>query len=228
MPRRRFRRRRRRRRRRFKRAPIIARAPLFGKFKVVKLRYCTSGQLTPDPSGTFMVAHSVRPNSAASPNPLANSDTPQGWNLLAPLYEHHFTLGSKTTITFLPNGNTHSGIAFAEKSNISLNNLPSPTLHDLLSNRYVRYRMYGSGPGNAGVTKITYPFSTKKWFNVADVKDVVTLRAINSPGSAPVDEAYMNFGYQFTHPRTGLNATDFIDYCVVMDFIVLFTEPQNQ
>lgn len=209
------------------RASVISRAPLFGKYKIVKVRYCTSGQISPDPSGVFYVAQTLRANAPASPNPIAPSDVPEGWNLISPLYNKAVCLGSKLNLTFLPGNPIHSGVMYVEKSNEALNLLPSPNLNQLLANRYIRYKYYGSGRGNSSHLRITYPFSTKSWFSVKDVRDDPSLASFTAPATLPLHRAYWNFGYQHTHSITGLGVADRIDFVAVVDYIVLFKEPVN-
>ena len=170
------RRRRRRRRRRFmKRRPVISRGPLFGKYKVAKLRFCQAGQLLVTDSGPGVgdqwVVRSFIANGAGTPS-LANPGAqPEGFGLLAPLFQRVYTLGSRITYTVLPPDPAHSGICYLEKSTQNLDGTLSPELSQVLANKYVRYGYYGNGPGNSSKIQKTYTFSTKRWFNCKDVKD---------------------------------------------------------
>lgn len=224
MARKRRTRRRRRRRRRYARRPMISRAPLFGKFKAVKLRYCTAGRLVPDGTGTLFPCAAIRANAPGAPNPDNNSVTSKGWTNVAPLYEKCYCLGSKISVSFMPGAASHSAIFFVQKSNESLASLPAPPLEQILSTRYVRSKLYGSGRGSASHLKITYPFSAKKWFSVKDVKDNIQLSSPPFPGSTdnrPDRIAYFNFGYNVTHATSAGG----IDYVAVIDYLCLFTEP---
>ncbi len=224
MARRKYRRRRRRRMMNPRRS-VISRAPLFGKYKAVKLRYCASGQLSPDSSGFLPIVQSYRANMAATPDPQIPGAVPEGWSTISRLYARCYTLGSKITVTFLPNNAQHSSVFFVAKSNVNLTTQVAPNLSTLLADRYIRYRYYGSGRGNAARTAITYPFSSKKWFTVSNVKDNIALSQHTGTLTLAQRAAYFNVGFQLTH-NPGTTLTD-VDYVIVIDYLCLFTEPIN-
>jgi len=230
MPRRR---RRRRRRRMMRRRPVISRGPLFGKYKVAKLRFSQAGQLlstdTGPPDFDKWIVRSFIANGAGTPSLSNPGAQPEGFGLLAPLFQRVYTLGSRITYTVLPPQTAHSGICWLEKSTQNLDGTLNPELSEILANKYVRYGYYGQGPGNSSKIQKSYTFSTKKWFNCKDVKDNTDLgQDINisgTPLAPPERAAYFNVGWSNTHPsQQGTSNRDFV---VVIDFICLFVGPRN-
>jgi len=228
------RRRRGRRRRRFmRRRPVISRGPLFGKYKVVKLRFSQAGQLlatnTGPSDGDKWIVRSFMANGAGTPSLSNPGAQPEGFGLLAPLFQRVYTLGSKITFTVLPPDPAHSGICYLEKSTQNLDGTLSPDIQEVLANKYCRYGFYGNGPGNSSKIQKSYSFSTKRWFNVKDVKDNDDLgQDINisgTPLAPPERTAYFNCGWANTHPTSAQTGSR--DYVVVVDFICLFVGPRN-
>ncbi len=216
------RKRRRMRRRRFR----ISNAPLFGKSKRVKFRYCESGQLVPSASDPLKYAvNTWRMNAVNDPSVQQPGAQPEGFSLLRELFHKSFVLGSKITINFLPGNATHSVILYAEKSSTNLATLPSPNLSQILDNRYVNWTMYGSGRGNASRPIVRLKYGTKSWFNVKDVTDNDDLSSRNNSISPPFRSAFYNVSAAPTHAITGPLSP--IDYVVVIDFIVQMNEPVN-
>lgn len=229
---RRYRKRRRRRssrrRRRFAAKPI-----LFGKHKCVKLRTCVAGALgvsSQTVGGTRFVCISFSANAGGTPFPLSPALRPAGFDLLQPMFANAFTLGSKISVTWLPNTSTHSIIPWIETSTANLVGLRSPDLEQVLNNKFISYGMYATGAGNSSLIKRTRRFSTKKWFSVADVKDNEDLSQILSstgaPPTLPVRNAYYNVGASMTHNMTDTTMGQ-LDYVVQIEYVVLFTEPRN-
>lgn len=225
---------RRRRRRYMKRRPVIQRGPLFGHYKVVKMRASEAGQLTvgtlpgPPPTDKW-VCRSFLANAAGQPSNQNAGIQPEGWQLIAPLFQRAYTLSSKISVRFLPSDIAHSGIGFVEKSNANLGGIVAPDINQIVANKYCRYGFYGAGAGNSSRTAKNYTFSTKRWFNVSDVKDNDDLaQDIINPTAAilpPERVCYYNFGWSDTH-ETSLGTSN-MDYLVVCDYIVLFTGPRN-
>jgi len=235
MARRKYRRRRRRRTYRKKRSArsILARAPLFGKSKMVKLRFCQAGQLSPGTSGGFTrwLVTSFNANAAGQSSVADPSLQPAGWNLIAPLFQTATTYGCKMSVTWLPSNSTsqHSMIPYIDKSTENIGGTLSPDLQQILNNKFVTYGLYANGPGNSSVIKRQMKFSTKSWFNLSDVKDVDEIaQPLPSTGGVvplPTRRAFLNVGCSTTHPiSTGLSQ---IDVVFVIDYLVLFTEPRN-
>jgi len=234
MPRK-YRKRRRRRNYRRKRSgrSILARAPLFGKSKMVKLCFCQAGQLIPGSDGTNnrWLVSSYHANAAGQPSTSDPSLRPAGWDLIAPLFQVATTFGSKISVTWLPSSspNQHSMIPYIDKSTADIGGTLSPDLQQILNNKFVTYGLYANGPGNSSVIKRNMKFSTKKWFNLADVKDVDEIAQPLPPSGGivilPQRKAFLNVGCSTTHTiSTALSRVDFV---VVIDYLVLFSSPRN-
>lgn len=237
---RRYRRRRTRRRSRRRGPPRygqrVPRAPLFGRRRVIKLRYANSGQFNlaaPGPPDEWL-CRSYRANSAGCPEVLPGGTlgpVPAGWNLIAPLFSKCFTLSSKISLVFLPNDRLHSAIPWVEKSQLSLDGLPSPALAQVLDGKFIRYGFYSSG--NAGTGKITKSMRsyTKSWFSVKDVLDDQTLAQdipVNPALTPPPErEVFYNAGWCNTHLTPAVTNQTPVDFCVTIDFLCVFTEPRD-
>ena len=232
-PRGRGRRRYRRRRRRYmRRRPVIQRGPLFGKFKLVKLRFSQAGQLlvtNTGAEGDKWIVRTFMANACGTPSLSNPGAKPEGFDLIAPLFERVYTLGSRITWTVLPPSNAHSGIGFLEKSTANLDGQLSPGINQVIANKYCRYGFYGAGPGNISKIQLKYNFSTKSWFHVRDVKDVDELgqdiNATGNPTAPPARQAYFNMGWANTHATS--QQTNNRDYVVVIDYMCLFVGPRN-
>lgn len=232
MPYRRRRRRRRRRRyRRSKTAMTIARGPLFGKRRLLKLRSSFSGQIQVVPNGgpageDVWQCITFSANGAAKPNVFDNH-LPAGFANVAPLFEDIYTLSSKIHVNFLPSQTAHSAIPWVEKSAVSLNGSIGPTAQQVLDNRYVSWGLSPQNPGGGQKISRTMKFSTKKWFTVDDVTDNSDLgqKTLTSTPAAPARQAYYNVSWVTTHPT--VSGTQSVDVFVVLDYIVLLCTPIN-
>lgn len=232
MRRRRPRRRRRYRRRNFNKARyVIARAPLFGKRKLVKMRFSESGQLPvevgagPPPQDKWRCV-SYGANAAGKPSVVSEAK-PEGWGLIAPLFQRAYTLSSRIIVTWLPSTGAHSAVPWVEKSTTSLATLLSPDLNQVLANKFVNYGISTNSPsGNSKIQK-KLGFSTKKWFSVKDVMDAEEFSqdTSTSPTLPPNRPAYYNIGWTTTHPTQ--QGTANIDYVVTIDYLVMFVGPNN-
>lgn len=226
--RKRYRRRRRRKGRRTKSAMTIARGPLMGKRKLVKLRYAYSSQLfvTASPSGDKWTCITFSANGAGKPD-VTNNSLPAGWLNVAPLFKECYTLSSKITVNFLPSQTAHSAIPWVEKSTVPLAGLLSPDAQDVVNNRYVNWGLSPQNPGGSQKLQRSMTFSTKKWFSVSDVTDDDDFgqNTQGTPVPAPNREAYYNVGWCTTHPST--SGSQSIDIFCVVDFLCLLVQPVN-
>lgn len=228
--------RRRRRRRSSRYGQRVPRAPLFGKRRIVKMRYAASGQFNLVGGGgpDEWICRSYRANSAGCPEVIpggALGPVPEGWNLIAPLFRRAFTLSCKINVVYLPNDRLHSAIPWIEKSQLSLDGLPSPSLEQVLDGKFCTYGYYASG--NAGVGKISKKMTcyTKSWFSVKDVLDDTSLSQEIPPNPAltppPERVVFYNTGWANTHNVDPVIDQRPVDFVAVLDYVVMFTEPRD-
>lgn len=233
---RRFRKRRPRRRRRYRRRRynprnrVLAKAPLFGKMKLVKLRFSESGQLPVEVAGTPPADKwrcvSYGANAAGKPSVVSEAK-PEGWGLISPLFQRAYTLSSRIIVTWLPSAGAHSAVPWVEKSTTSLATLLSPDLNQVLANKFVNYGISTNNPsGNSKIQK-KMGFSTKKWFSCKDVLDAEEFSQDTStiPTLPPNRPAYYNIGWTTTHPTQ--QGTQNIDFVVTIDYLVAFVGANN-
>lgn len=220
----------RRRRRYSSKRMVLRKAPLFGKRKVVRLRYSQTGQLQLGP-GAFdeWVCKSYRANAAGRPAVSGSVTLPEGWDLISPLFSRAYTLCSKITVVWLPGSVGHSACPWVEKSTVALDGQNSPQLQQILANKFVNYGFYASGAGGTGKLQRSMKFSTKSWFSTRDVLDDTDLsQEIPLDGLPPVPparEAYYNVGWTTTHSTTQETANR--DFLVIIDYVVAFVGPRN-
>lgn len=153
--------------------------------------------------------------------PKAATHSPMGWDQWAALYQRFTVVGSKINLRVLGDyeGSTASsptaiGIFTSEDSSTSV----YTSYTDFIEAKKGVYRLV-SGSQMKSVS-LTVPFSTKRFFNVKDVKDVDDLGALIT--GSPTREAFFDVWYQGLATNHGL-----IRIVVTIDYIVDFQGPKD-
>lgn len=150
-------------------------------------------------------------------DPVGGSQKPQGYGAFAALYNHYIVLGAKVSVTFT---NTDSSTPVVCGLAITDDQTSSTDWRVLTENGRCVWKVLGNNPDKC---KLDINFSTKKFFNLADVKDNKDrLGAVTS--QAPSDQAYLEI---FQEGVDGLTNPAAQYGVVVIDYLVYFSEPKE-
>lgn len=220
-----YRRKRRRKRARRRYAPnprdlmISTRGPVPLSYKT-KMRYATNGIIDAGVGTPANVLY--RANDLYDPEQAVGGHQPLGFDqFVGTLYDHFTVLGSKITVDFVSADSTYLGGA---RCGINVTDDASGVVttfdtvveqggcaHGILTN------MHGQGR-----LRLTKTFSTKKFFNRADVKDCSELRG--NAAASPTEQAYFNVFCQGL--ASGTNPAN-LYVNVLIEYIVLLQEPKQ-
>ena len=213
-----------RRRRRMRRSRAILSG--FPQQKLVKMRYIDSN-ITLDPAAGLYSGHAFRANSVYDPDFTSVGHAPMSYSQWAAIYKKYTVLGAKITVTanasvsatVIPGyiGITLSGDSAPLSNYTSINNI----LESKLTTGGSTTLISGFVNNSPYPAKITRYFSAKKFFGVKDVQDGASLSA--DVNSNPAKDAYFSV---WCASIDGNNPGS-VSLKVMIDYIVLFREPQN-
>lgn len=189
--------------------------------QIARLRYCEGIELNPGASGSLST-HVFRANSCFDPNQTDTGHQPMAWDEYSELYNHYVVLGSKMTIQA-----TASAASTLSPPVIGIFQSDDTTyatsyITTLIEQNRCVYRMVPHGY-QIKTTNLTSRFSTKKFFNVTDVKD--NLDRLGAPISAsPSEEAYF---VVFCGDHAEGEDIQGVYVMVTIDYIVSFSEPKE-
>lgn len=184
--------------------------------RIANLRFCETTNLAC--TSGILNARQYRANSINAPSLTTGSaHQPMAHDQWAILYNHYVVLGSKITFTVI-NDSTVSPAYVGVYLNDGTT-LPYTVGDDFVEARKGQYRLIQQN--NPATIKLTQKFSTKKYFNVADVKDSLG-RLGSSFFNNPTEQAYYSLWYQTLDA-----SSDTIRFSVVVDYIVQFSEPRD-
>lgn len=196
----------------------------FPNSKLVKLRYVQHVVMDPLPAG--VVTAEFRANGPQDPYVTGAGSQPMAWDQWDIMYQRYICLGSKMTATWVPVSGANLNPGYfgitTEASAGQLTQKYGSDLDGLLESKTTgKYTPIGGVLATANTQRpITQTFSTKKFFGVANVSDNQNLGAHTN--TVPVDKAY------FALWLASINGNDpaSMTFKVVIDYIVLFQEPQ--
>ncbi len=207
-------------RRTYRKKRNVPRTLGFPNQKLLKMKYVTNTHLNPGLGS--ISAHVFRANSIFDPDQTGIGHQPMGHDQIAEFYNHYVVHGAKLTVQFNSFSNSSLsppvvGILHTDDTSFTTTD---PTV--LMEQNKGQYRLlahtYQSRP-----TTMVSKFSTKKFFNVTDVKD--NLDRLGAPiGSNPTEEAYFVVwcgALDNTDDITGVNAL------ITLEYIVSFSEPKE-
>lgn len=210
-----------RRRKTYRRRPRIPLGIHKRTNQIARLRYCDTIDLDPGVSGTLST-NVFRANSCHDPNQTGVGHQPMAWDEYSELYNHYVVLGSKITVQFAAQAaSTMSppvvGIFQSDDTTFSTSYITS-----LTEQNRCKYRMIPHGY-QVRPTTICSKFSTKKFFNVKDVKDNLD-RLGAAIGSNPSEEAYF---VVFCGDQAEGEDIAGVYGMVTIEYIVAFSEPKE-
>lgn len=215
----------RRRRRRAKKNMLVAvaRNPI-APSALVKMRYCTTVKL--DAAANSSAQNLFRANSLWDPDYTngGSNHQPIGFDQWMTFYDHFAVLGSKITVDFVSQA-TVNAPANVHGVFITVSDTSSPvtTLETIREQGNAAYGVL-TGSAATGKLRLRKNFSTKRFFNRADVKDCSELRGSGSGDCSEV--AFYVVGTETLDPSRIVNP-DAIYASITIDYIALLTEPKQ-
>lgn len=212
-----------RKRKTYRRKKMRGRRPLTSRYtpsgmpaqRIAKLRYAEQVELTSTLGG--LTEHRFSCNNAYDPNTTGTGHQPMGYDQWSALFNHYTVLGAKVTINTLQNaGAVNPGYIGVYTTDGTSN--PYTSADEFIEAKRGSFTQLVAD--QAHVKRLVSKFSTKKFFNVSDVKDNSELKA--SVTASPSEVAFWNIWYHTTD-----GTTNSVKIMVVIDFIVSFSEPKD-
>ncbi len=162
--------------------------------------------------------HLIRANDPVDPfgniSGVGTDYQPIGWDQWSVFFNHYVVTGSKLT--------TYVSTATSDARGYTGVTLDSATLPNFTSEYYIERKLgsyrFISQPRNS--QKLTCKYSTRKFFNVVDVKDNLS-RLGNDVLSSPTDLAYFRHWWQ-----AAAGASESVRATYILDLVVTFSEPR--
>lgn len=179
------------------------------------LRY--SDNISIASSAGILNKHVFRANGPWDPDVTATGHQPMGFDQWAILYNHMVVVGAKITIKWMSN----VGIDIYQATGVYISDdlsVPYTSVNGFIEAKRGTWRTVTTQRNSISMHT---NFSTKKFFNLTDVKDNIS-RVGSSVDALPPEQAYFNLWYQNVS-----GGTTSADFQVVIDYIVDYSEPKD-
>lgn len=184
--------------------------------RMAKLRYVEQNTQTSTTGGLQTWVWSA--NGLYDPNISSTGHQPMGFDQWANLFNHYVVLGSKITIRVSQRDGSSNpfyyGVILTDDSSA-----PYSTYSSYIEAKKGTFRY--SAQGQQKPVTVMSKYSAKKFYNITDVKD--NLDRIGAPVTANPDDQ----GYFTTWIQTTNATTQAVEALVVIDYIVMFSEPKD-
>lgn len=187
--------------------------------RLVKMRYVVSANLDAPIAGISY--YNMRANDLYDPDAQTGGHQPIGFDQWSLFYKRFTVVGSKAIVRYNSTGNSTINAVVGIMVQDS-NSAPTSTYSTIIEQgkgkwKYVAPTVNGSNVLN----HLRLGFSTKKWFNVANIKDNQG-RLSCTATSSPTDQAF------FTVWSAAVNQSDDqlgVQVLIQIDYLVLCSEP---
>lgn len=187
---------------------------------LTKMRYVTTGQL--DPSSSTPSSLLYRANDIYDPEVAVGGHQALGFDqFIGVLYDHFIVLGSRIKVDFISADAGSTTGAVRCGINLSDSNAPVVTYNTIIEQGDCTSGIM-TNAGALSKKTLYKNFSTKKFFNRADVKDCSELRG--SSAGSPTEQCYFNVFAEGINPVVNPTA---LDVQVTIEYIVLLQEPKQ-
>lgn len=208
-----------RRKKRYGKSLVLSKAPIPNKF-ATKLRYSESVSVNPSVGGIPGV-YVFNASSCYDPDFTGIGHQPRGFDQWMSMFDHFTVIGSKITVQYAIQGQTDDRSLLC-----GLNLKDGATAYtdknDYMEGRNVTSRLVaGGGAGDARTCKLGLTYSPKKFLGIS--KALANQAIKGSASSNPTENAYFHC---WVAP-TGTADLDTLALQVVIDYLVVFTEPKN-
>lgn len=208
-----------RRKKRFGKSLVLSKAPIPNKF-AAKLRYAQSGAVNPGISGIPGV-QVFNASSCFDPDTTGIGHQPRGFDQWMTMFDHYTVIGSKITVSYSVNGQADDR-AIVLGVNLKDDGTVYTDKNDYMEGRNVSSKLVSGGAtGDARSCTLTKHYSPKKFLGIT--KPLAGSLIRGSATSNPSENAY----FHCWAAPTGTADLDSIAYQVVIDYLVVFTEPKN-
>lgn len=224
-------------RRTFKRYGRVASKQLklgFSRSQLVRLRYCQQVSLNPNTdSGSYIVYTAngaYQPNIALATGAAASlNHQPMGWDQWTAVYNDYVVIGSKIRVSAV-SPNSANPAAGSGIIAILLSDSPTPFIvtatqgaTTMIEQGRASYKQIGTNTSQ-GPCRVTHKFSSKKFWNLANIKDNVT-RVGSDVNNNPAEQAY--FHIYFYANDESVTSTTGPSCWITIDYVVLFSGPKD-
>lgn len=195
------------------RAPSTA---LLGNKRLVKLKYHEQLQMNPGVAG-IPATYVFSANGLYDPNITGAGHQPRGFDQMMALYDHYTVIKSKCIVTYMKGASQTTSVVCA----ISLRDSVTveASMQDYIESRNTTF---GALPGAGNASKVLKKnFSTKAFLGRPHPLSEDDLRGTVSAN--PVEGAFFHLAVA---PTYGID-TAAVDVNVLIEYIVVLTEPQN-
>lgn len=200
----------------------FSKAPMPNKF-ATKLRYAESFSLNP-PAGGLVGTYIFSANGLYDPNVTGVGHQPRGFDQIMTMYDHATVIGSKITVHFTTAGLV--GVSGPLTVGIALKDgtTAASSKNDYMEGRNVRSGILRRNATTDDCFSITLSkaFSARKFLGISKPMSSSILR--NTTSANPAEQAYYHL---FAQVLTGATDSASIDCQVVIDYLVVFTEPKQ-
>lgn len=182
-----------------------------------KHRYVANISIT---SSTGLLSFNLfRANSLFDPEYTNIGHQPMGFDQMAALYNHYCVIGSRITLKAMPNQATDVNTAVFGVYISDDTTIPYTNYSGFMEAKRGTYKTLVN---QRNQVSLSTNFSTKKFFNASDVKDIEYLWG--TPGTNPAEEAYFCIWYQNLE-NPGETSTH--NFLVTVDYIAEWKEPKD-
>lgn len=196
-----------------KRAMVVQPRSPIANAQIVHMRY--ADLVTLNAGAGTAASYVFAANDIFDPNVTGVGHQPMGHDEWATFYKFYRVIGAKCRVTYTPQGTGNSYNAIGTLA-VSDNSTTTATASTVIERAGTRWGNIGTQGGRAALT-LTKGFSAKKFFNVKDIRDTNTTRALF--GAAPNDTAFFHlsvFNPDGATDNLNINATVEIQYAVML------------
>lgn len=184
------------------------------KTRLARMRYSENVSLTS--TGGALDKVQFRANGVYDPNLTGVGHQPFGYDTWNTLYNHRVVVGSKIYVSFVGTGAVVSaaGVYLSDDTSV-----PYLTADGFIEAKKGTWAVMAGRETRAPTLQSS--FSAKRYFNITDIKDNVDRLGASSTNN-PTEQCYYNIWYQ-----TQDSSTDTVYAQVIVDYIVMYSEPKD-
>lgn len=187
--------------------------------QIVKMKYGTI--VTINPGAGVSATHVFRANDAFDPDRTGVGHQPYGFDQWSNFYDHITVLGSRIKATFMPRGSVATTSTVLCSITVEDDATVSTSIESLLERTGAAVGYSGLSAGKNALI-LRKNFSTKRFFNVSDVRDNDSLKGTFV--TSPADDAYYHINVSSID---GSSDPDGIAVAVEVEYICMLSERKN-
>lgn len=198
---------------------VLSKAPIPNRF-AAKLRYAQSGAINPDIGGIPGI-QLFNASSCYDPDTTGVGHQPRGFDQWMTMFDHFTVIGSKITVTYSLVAQSADRTVMTGVNLKDFTTTPTDK-NDYMEGRNVRSCLLSGGAtGDARKCSLTMTYSPKKFLSISKPMSDASIKG--GAGGNPSENAY----FHCWAAPTGSADIESIAYQVVIDYLVVFTEPKQ-